>query len=289
MEIIVKVNDGSSLSSYRDGDVVQAFSLQGIYSCHAQHKCHVNNFGLATDGSRSADPLLIKFLEKTKTYKFERVNSNEVLRTNLITNVQKVLSTEEDNDGERIDVFQYVSRRLKSKNHLIFRSNGLEYWYGKERGDVDIDSVWNDIETHTNFLQSDHIHFPFSDIEKRMFLPMSCCMHAHTHDHTDLPVHNACLDVTCGCVLSESSNDFIAERLLPIFIIHNEGTDEEYNDITHKRKYRVPYWDLTSVLSLDVDDIRNRNKEIDLRQPLSLRSAADLLIQDKIAAGVVNE
>jgi hypothetical protein len=90
-------------------------------------------------------------------------------------------------------------------------------------------------------------------------------------------------------VLSESSNDFISERLLPIFIVHDEGTDEEYNEVTHKRKYQVPYWDLTSTLSLDVDDIRNRNKEIDLRQPLSLRPAADLLTQDKIAAGVVNE
>ena len=218
-------------------------------------KCHVNNFGLTTDGSRSADPLLIKFLEKTKTYKFERVNSNDVLRTNLVTDEQKTINTNMDADGERIDVYQYVSRRLKNKNHLIFRSNGLEYWYGKERSDVDIDSVWEDIETHTNFLQSDHIHFPLSTAEKRMFLPMSCCTHGHSHDHTDLPTHNACLDCTCGCNTSECSNDFISERLSPISIAHNVGTDEEYNETIHKRKYQVPYWDLTSVLSLDVDDI----------------------------------
>jgi hypothetical protein len=194
-----------------------------------------------------------------------------------------------DADGERINVYQYVSRRLKNKNHLIFRSNGLEYWYGKSRSDIDVDSVWNDIETHTNFLQSDHIHFPLSTAEKRMFLPMSCCTHGHSHDHTDLPIHNACLDCTCGCVLSESSNEFIGERLSPIFIVHDEGTDEEYNEITHKRKYQVPYWDFTSTLSLDVDNIRNTNKEVDLRKPLSLRPAADLLIQDKITTGVVNE
>jgi hypothetical protein len=289
MEIVVKVNDGSSSTSYKDGDIIQAFSMQQIYYCHAQHKCHVNNFGLTTDGSRSADPLLIKFLEKTRTYKFERVNSNDVLRTNLVTDEQKTINTNMDADGDRINVYQYVSRRLKNKNHLMFRSNGLEYWYGKSRSGIDVDSIWNDIETHTNFLQSDHIHFPLSTAEKRMFLPMSCCTHGHSHDHTDLPIHNACLDCTCGCVLSESSNEFIGERLSSILIVHNEGTDEEYNEIIHKRKYQVPYWDLTSTLSLDVDDIRNTNKEVDLRKPLSLRPAADLLIQDKIATGVVNE
>jgi hypothetical protein len=226
-------------------------------------------------------------LEKTNTYKFERLNSNDVKRTNLITGEESIFNTTPNDNGERINVYQYVSRRLKNKNHLIFRSNGLEYWYGKSRSDIDVDSVWNDIETHTDFLQSDHIHFPLSDIEKRMFLPMSCCTHGHSHDHTDLPVHNACLDCTCGCVLSESSNDFISERLSPIFIVHDEGSDEEYNEITYKRKYQVPYWDLTSILSLDVDDIRNTNKEVDVRTSLPLRPAADLLSRDKVVAGVV--
>jgi hypothetical protein len=287
MEIIVKVNDGSSPSSYRDGDIVQVFSMRGIYACHAHHKCHVNNFGLTTDGSRSADPLLIKFLEKTKTYKFERVNSNDVVRTNLLTEEQKTLNTSMDADGERIDAYQYVSRRLKNKNHLMFRLNGLEYWYGKSRSDIDVDAIWNDIETHTSFLQSDHIHFPLSDIEKRSFLPINCCMHDHAHDHTDLPVHNACLNVTCGCSLSECTVDFISERLSSIDIIHNEGTEDEYNEITYKRKYQVPYWDFTSLLSLNVDDARDANKEIDLRKPLLSRPAADLLSQDKIAVGAV--
>ena len=283
MEIIVKINDGPSSTSYKDGDIVQAFSMWNIYYCHAHHKCHVRNFDFTTDGMRVADPLLVKFLEKTNTYKFERLNSNDVKRTNLITGEESIFNTTPNDNGERINVYQYVSRRIKNKDHVIFRSNGLEYWYGKSRGDIDVDAIWNDIETHTDFLQSDHIHFPLSDIEKRRFLPMSCCTHGHSHDHTDLPVHNACLDCTCGCVLSESSNDFISERLSPIFIVHDEGSDEEYNEITYKRKYQVPYWDLTSILSLDVDDIRNTNKEVDLRKPLPLRPAADLLTQDKIS------
>jgi len=281
MEIILKINDGPAASSYKDGDIVRAFSMNEIYYHHAEHKCHVRNFGVTTDGTRMADPLLIKFLEKTRTYKFERVNSNEVLRTNLLTEEQKTLSTNMDADGERIDVYQYVSRRIKNKNHLMFRSNGLEYWYGKTRSDIDVDAIWNDIETHTDFLQSDHIYFPLADIEKRTLLPINCCMHEHTHDYTDLPAHNACLNITCGCVLSECSVDFVSDMNSPIVSIINEGTEEEGIEVLHKRKFQVPYWDLTSILSLDIEDIRNINKEVDLRKPLLSRPAADLFTRDK--------
>jgi hypothetical protein len=287
MEVIVKINDGSSSTSYKDGDIIQAFSMQQTYYCHAQHKCHVRNFNFTTDGMREADPLLLKFLENTNTYKFERLNSNDVKRTNLITSEESIFNNTPNDNGERINVYQYVSRRIKNKDHLIFRSNGLEYWYGKTRGDIDVDSIWNDIETHTDFLQSDHIHFPLADIEKRMFLPMSCCIHGHSHDHTDLPAHNACLDCTCGCDTSECSNDFISERLSSISIAHNVGTDEEYNETIHKRKYQVPYWDFTSTLSLNVDNIRDLSKEVDMRSELGLRPAADLLTADKVEVGAV--
>ena len=283
MEIILKINDGPDDSSYKDGDIIQAFSMQNIYYCHAQHKCHVRNFDFTTDGMRAADPLLVKFLEKTNTYKFERINSNDVKRTNLITSEESIFNNTPNDNGERLNVYQYVSRRIKNKDHLIFRSNGLEYWYGKHRSDIDVDSIWNDIETHTDFLQSDHIYFPLSDIEKRMFLPMSCCMHDHTHDHA----HDECLSVTCGCSLSECTNDFISERLLQIVTLHNEGTDEQYNEILHKRKYQVPYWDLTSTLSLNVDNIRDLSKEVDMRSELALRPAADLLTVDKVEVGAV--
>tara|TARA_R110000744_G_scaffold102116_1_gene196456 strand:- start:766 stop:1635 length:870 start_codon:yes stop_codon:yes gene_type:complete len=288
MEIIVKINDGPSPTSYKDGDVVRAVSMSDIYYCHAQHKCHVTNFGFTTGGMRIADPLLIKFLEKTRVYKFERLNSNDVKRTNLITSEEGVFNNTPNDDGERIDVQQYVSRLIRDDKHLVFMSNGLECWYGKNRVDIDVDSIWSDIETHTDFLQSDHIHFPLADIEKRRLLPMSCCMHGHSHDHTDLPAHNACLDCTCGCALSECDVDLVSDRSSSVVSIINEGTEEEYNEILHKRKYQVPYWDLTSTLSLDIDSIRNTNEEVDLRKPLQERSAVDLLTVDKIAAGIVS-
>ena len=93
MEVIVKINDGPVASSYKDGDIIQAFTLDEIYYHHAQQKCHVKNFGLETNGSRTPDPLLINFLERTKTYKFERINSNYVKRTKHEHTINKVHNT----------------------------------------------------------------------------------------------------------------------------------------------------------------------------------------------------
>ena len=173
MEIIVKINDAPSQDSYKDGDIVQAFTLDEIYYHHAQNKCNVKNFGLDdVTGNRSPEELLIKFLEKTKTYKFERLNSNEVKKTNLITDEVSILNKTPNADGERIDVHAYLIRRLQKANHLIFGKSGREYWYGKERNDIDINAVWNDIETHTDFLQSDHTRFPFSEHGKKNALQL---------------------------------------------------------------------------------------------------------------------
>ena len=69
MEIIIKVNDGPSPSSYKDGDIVQAFTLDEIYYHHAQQKCNVDNFGLdEVTGNRSPEQLLIKFLSLPYQY-----------------------------------------------------------------------------------------------------------------------------------------------------------------------------------------------------------------------------
>ena len=128
MEVVVKINDGPAASSYKDGDIVQAFTLDEIYYHHAQQKCNVRNFGLETNGSRTADPLLINFLEKTKTYKFERINSNYVKRTNLITSEETILGKTANEDGERIDPYQYevptVLFPMFSLTLASLRSNG---------------------------------------------------------------------------------------------------------------------------------------------------------------------
>ena len=119
---------------------------------------------------------------------------------------------------------------------------------------------------------------------------MNCCEHTcedhdddHGHDHDD----TACLACTCSCDLSECSSNFISERISSIDIVHNEGSEEQYNEILHKRKYNVPYWDMSESLTINVDEVRDLERELDIRLPLNLRPAAAVLTVNKIDSGQV--
>ena len=275
MEVIVKINDGPSETSCKDGDIVQAFTLNEIYYHHAHQKCNVKNFGFETDGSRTPDPLLIGFLEKTKTYKFERINSNYVKRTNLITNEETILGKTANENGERIDPYQYITRRLKNKNHLMFRAaNGFAYWYGKSRSDIDIDAVWNDIETHSDYLKSDHTNFPFSDIEKRYFAAINTSGRSYIGE---------------SFTRVELSGDTVHTRQESVFADPPEEIPEDYDPIVlARRKWFVPYWDLASELGSSVDNLRNRNHICDCRKEMDEREHIDILTFDKVTEGIVS-
>jgi hypothetical protein len=299
MELIVKVGspDGPQ-TSYRDGDIIQTFSPNGILLSNAEGICNVNNFSLnPVTGLRDNDSLLMKFLELRNTYKFERVNSNDIRRTNMITGEEDILNTTPNDEGEYIHAYQFISRRLKSARHCIFGSSGSEIWYGKTRSSTDLDALWNDIETHTSHLKQDNMSWNFSPIEKRSLLVMNCCGHEHSHEHSHDHSDSLCIGGSCGCELFELSEDFINERAESIQIdgdpISEEGIGVDSGDPTFeqilvaKRKFTVPYWDYDSLLSLDVDDIRNRHKEVDARKELDSRPTGDLLTVNKIDAGII--
>ena len=112
MELIVKIKSDGANPYYQDGDVVQAMSFDRIYLAHAEIICHPDNFGFNTNGTRDLGTLLQKFQEATHVYKFERVNSNDVKRTNLLTSEEDILNTIPNADGEAINAYKYISRRL---------------------------------------------------------------------------------------------------------------------------------------------------------------------------------
>jgi hypothetical protein len=299
MEMIVKVGspDGPQ-TSYKDGDIVQTFSTNRTLLSNAEGICNVNNFPLnEVTGLRENDSLLMKFLELRNTYKFERVSSNDIRRTNMITEEEDILNTTPNDKGEYLHVYQFISRRLKSARHKIFGSSGSEIWYGKIRSSTDLDALWNDIETHTSHLKQDNMSWNFSPIEKRSLLVMNCCGHEHSHvdpnEHSD-SVH---LGGACSCELFELSEDFINERAESIQIDGDPISEEEIGIdsgdvpleqiLVAKRKFTVPYWDYDSLLSLDVDDIRNPSKEVDARKELDSRPDGDLLTINKIDAGII--
>ena len=274
MELIVKINSNPGDISYKDGDVVQAFSNKQIQFSHAEMICNINNYPLdPVTGLRTNNTLLMKFLEKTKAYKFERVNPNDVLKTDLTTGQQTTLNMQANENGEYIDVLSFISRRLKKQNHKIFGSSGNEIWYGGSTSDIDIDFFWNDIETHTNNLKINHSSWPFTDLEKKRFICINTSGRKYTGD---------------SFTRVELSGDTVHERAMPALETRPEETSEGYSPaVLAKRKWFVPYWDLSSQLGASVDDLRNPEIICDCRKPTNEREHIDILTYDKVSEGIL--
>ena len=256
--------------------MVQAMSLDRIYMTHAEMICNASNFGFNTQGLRDIGTLLEKFQQSTKTYKFERLNSNDVKRTNLITSEEDILNTIPNADGEAINVYKYISRRLKNPRHKIFGASGSEVWYGKMRNDASafIPVVWNHIETESDNLQVNNRNWPFTPREKTGFV----CINTSGRDYTGESFTRV-----------ELSGDTVDERAVSVFEELPEEIPEEYSPvILAKRKWFVPYWDLSSELGYSVDDLRNSSIECDCRKDMDEREHIDILTYDKIEEGIYN-
>ena len=275
MELIVKVKSEGSNPYYQDGDVVDAMSLERIHLAHAEMICHPSNFGFNTNGTRDLNTLLHKFQEATHTYKFERLNSNDVRRTNLLTDEQDILNTVANANGESINAYQYISRRLKNSRHKIFGPSGGEVWYGKMRNDAStfIPVVWNHIETESNNLKDNHNNWPFTPLEKRHFVCINTSGRNYTGD---------------SFTRVELSGDTVTTRALPATEDIPENAEEDYSPvILAKRKWFVPYWDLSSQLGHSIDNLRNKDSECDCRKQMNEREHIDILTYDKVVEGLL--
>lgn len=275
MELIVKVKSDGSNPYYQDGDVIEAMSLGRIHLAHAEMICHPDNFGFNTNGTRDLNTLLHKFQEATHTYKFERINSNDVKRTNLLTGEEDILNTVPNAEGEAINAYKYISRRLKSPRHKIFGASGSEIWYGKMRNDAEVfvPVAWNHIETESDNLQNNHNSWPFTDLEKRHFICINTSGRSYTGD---------------SFTRVELSGGTVTERVLPATEDIPEDAPDDYEVVTlAKRQWFVPYWDLSSQLGHSIDDLRNKDLECDCRKPMNEREHIDILTYDKIAEGLL--
>jgi hypothetical protein len=275
MELIVKIKSNGSNPRYQDGDIVSVMSFDRIHLAHAEMICHPNNFGFNTNGTRDLNTLLEKFQQATHIYKFERLNSNDVKRTNLLTNEEDILNTIPNADGEAINVYKYISRRLKSPRHKIFGPSGGEVWYGKIRNDKEVflPAVWNHIETETDNLKDDHNSWPFTDLEKRHFV----CINTSGRNYDGGSFTRV-----------ELSGGTVTDRALPALEDPPEDPPEDYESVfLAKRKWFVPYWDLSSELGSSVDDLRDPDHMCDCRKPMGEREHIDILTYDKIVEGLL--
>ncbi len=145
MELLIKVNSADGDKSYKDGDIVQAFSNDRILLANAQSICSVDNFNLdSVSGLRYNDTLLMKYMEASSLYRVERINAISAKRINLLTSEEDIISNSPNSDGEAIWIEDYLDRRLRSNRHRIFGATGSEVWYSGSRP-VDLSIIWNHI------------------------------------------------------------------------------------------------------------------------------------------------
>lgn len=156
--------------SYQDGDIIVAINDRRIKDVYAQHICKPNGFN--RQGLRTPNSLLETYLSNVYEYKFQRISKNKILRTNLITFQQEILSNKPNSAGERIDVDLYISKRIQHHIHKIFGEKGSEYWYGGHinNSSTTLDIIWNDIENKTSFRKINFQDFPFTDHELKQHL-----------------------------------------------------------------------------------------------------------------------
>ena len=237
MEILIKVGDSGTATGYKDGDIVAAFCTDRILKTNAESICTSTErqlddvSGLNVSGTIHEARLII-----SSQYKFVRFG-DDVERTDLLTGDVTVHNT---TTAERIDVVEYLKRRLRSSRHNIFGTTGAEYWFG---GSVNYDAhiLWDEIENRSDHLRVNHKHWPLTPAEQRFFFPISTCGH---HGHED-DISHATAEQRTRSVVEDS------ESMEPVVLA--------------KREWLVPYWDLASVFAVSVDDVRNPGISVDAR------------------------
>ena len=158
--------------SFEDGDILHAMNDLRILDVHAQHIVHPKLAARNKDTLISTDSLTAFYLERTKQYKMERISTDGVRRTNLLTGATDFINNTANGNGERMDVPVYIERRLRSPRHQIFGVKGAEVWYGGRSSCTlpEVNNVWTEIEAKTSFNKADHREWPFTPREKNKYL-----------------------------------------------------------------------------------------------------------------------
>jgi len=276
MEIVISTSsNGSDQNQYQDGDIVQSFSDNQIHLCHAQLICNPRNFSFNNAGLRDPETLLEKYMAKSHKYKLVRVNANDVEKTNLLTNETSVINETPNANGEFINASKCISSHLSNSTHGVFGvEQGLETWYEQSVISINeqqmIDDIWQDIEANSDYLKADHSLYPLGGRTQSNYLVISCC-----GDSFGVATRQSISNDTC---FSRGES------------VRTPDTEEQPSELVAKRKWQVPYWDISNSLGISVEDIRNPGKISDLRElSLSDMNILDSVNLDKVAEGIVVE
>ena len=265
MDILIHVGDSADPLWYKDGDVIGCYPFLGTLLQNGQNICLPKKFDYNSAGLRDFGTLLEKYEQKVHKYKYERVNSNEVLITNLLTEEQEIDSS--------IDLYSVISKMIAIPNHTVFgNEQGKEVWYMKKLplfGDsAKINSIWDDIEQHTDNLRQNNMRKQFTPTVKQTMLALDCTGFLN-NVYTEISKHTAC------------------DRSSPITVRENENDETIQTTLIAKRQWKIPYKDMDSDLGIDIDNVLDFNKIVDPRQDVqqSEKNKLDDIMFDKVDLG----
>ena len=240
--LIYVTNDARPDDAFQDGDIICAFNHRRIRTCHAQMICKATR-GEFSSGIYPSDTPHEKLAALTHEFKFEHIGS-EIKRTVIATGDFEIFQSNKPNaNGEYINVDQFVAD-IRKKNLSVFGTPGAERWYGGNTSDTQttLDAAWAMIEAETPERETNYTRWPLSPEEKAQFLAVPTTAIA---DEIAATMENLERNT------SPEQPDY----------------DPENYRTNWKRRVGIKNWrDLSGVV---VEDVFNRNKEIDYRESLT--------------------
>jgi len=251
-----------SRGTYEDGDVREAFNDRRIGQVHMEHVCNLNNFGFTGDGLRPTGTLGELMYSTTKKFKFTRVSKDEILKTDLETlDEWLITNTPHSETGEYMHVDEFIRNRVRHGNHIIFGVLGAEVWYGgtTKVTQAELDTVWAAIQSETGKGRnhSDYKFYPFSPNESRTAISLQ------VDDFDDAKAAN------------------YVEPLYDDEVL-NEETGEMEAPVLKKRKTNIEYWKLPEISGDSLAAIRDPKVAVfDYRDDSSFLCKDILVTKDK--------
>jgi len=217
-------------------------------------------------------------LQRTRQFKFERLDLRTVRRINLGTLDEENLSHTPNAQGEYINVPMFVARRLENSQHAIFGEPGREVWYG---GDTNysndtLSRVWGDIETHSVFREVDFSLWPVGTDDVRVHF---CCS------------IDDFIDAEASLLVAPEYNDSVALDLEDKEVAISGVDDPKIAAMDLRlvkmraRNKRVVWRDLSGLSIGTQNDIANLERSVDIREAVTFQRSQIVSTKSRLEVG----
>jgi len=264
-ELLLKVG---ATASYKDGDILCAFSRRRIAYEHCHLQCWKRNpvtrrlASLDVDGLIPTTDVLYDYCENFQEYRLEQLSKKEGLITRLSDAAEIRFNSNQtftDFSGKAVqmDIELYVARRLASLKRAnaqgkpLFKGTNGAIWHGGKSATTNVaklNTVWNSLVTKNGLVKTAprFRHFPLGK--------------------QDLLSHLA--------IAVNDFNDTTAEMLVEPDL---DLTDPENPIVVQKRKRYIDWKAHLADMGVTEAGIRNKRTKIDIRKTMTKRLYSTLM------------